>query len=193
MKDTFALIVIMSWPVIPLLWIPAHSATGFFRKLGRLTYLLLALVMAPTLYLIYANRELLVAYKTGLPLLLNIIGLALVAMGLLFQVWTAKLLTLKGITGMREIVAPEESELVDTGPFGVVRHPSYLAHTMIFLGSFLYTGVLSVALLTIVDFVVISQIIIPLEERELRKRLGSEYDEYMKKVHRLIPGKAKKK
>jgi protein-S-isoprenylcysteine O-methyltransferase Ste14 len=193
MEGTFALIVIMSWPVIPLLWIPAHSATGFFRKLGRITYVLVAMVTAPVLYLIYANREILVADKTGLPLPVNIIGLALVAAGLLFQIRTAKILTLRGLTGIREIVAPEESKLVDSGPFGVVRHPSYLAHTMIFLGAFLYTGVLSVALLTVVDFLVISLIIIPLEERELRNRFGAKYDDYMKKVPRLIPGKTKKK
>jgi len=154
-----------------------------------LTYLLLALALAPVLYVIYANRELLVADKIGLSFTVNLLGSALVAAGLFFQVWTAKLLTLRGIIGIREIVAPEESKLVDAGPFGIVRHPAYLAHTMIFLGSFLYTGVLSVALLTLVDFLVISLVIIPLEERELKKRLGAEYDEYIKRVPRLLPWK----
>jgi protein-S-isoprenylcysteine O-methyltransferase Ste14 len=187
MKETLALIVIMSWPVIPVFWIPVHFATGFFRKLGGITYLLAGLVMAPIMYLIYTNHELLIANKTGLPFIVNITGVVLVAAGLFFHIWTAKLLTLRGIIGMREIVEPEESRLVDRGPFGVVRHPTYLAHTMIFLGAFLYTGVWSVALLTFLDFATISLIIIPLEERELKKRLGAEYEAYMEKVPRLIP------
>jgi protein-S-isoprenylcysteine O-methyltransferase Ste14 len=187
MKETLALIVIMSWPVIPVFWIPVHFATGFFRKLGGITYLLAGLVMAPILYLIYTNRELLIANKTGLPFIVNITGVALIAAGLFFHIWTARLLTLRGIIGMREIVEPEESRLVDRGPFGVVRHPTYLAHTMLFLGAFLYTGVWSVALLIFLDFATISLIIIPLEERELKKRLGAEYEEYMKKVPRFIP------
>jgi protein-S-isoprenylcysteine O-methyltransferase Ste14 len=187
MKETFALIVIMSWPVIPVFWIPVHFATGFFRKLGRLTYLMVAAIMVPMLYSIYANREILVADKTELPLLVNVIGLAIVATGLLLHVWAAILLTLRGIVGIREIVAPEESQLMDKGPFGVVRHPTYLAHTMIFFGAFLFTGIWSVGLLTIVDFLTISLIIIPLEERELGKRFGMEYEEYMKRVPRLMP------
>jgi protein-S-isoprenylcysteine O-methyltransferase Ste14 len=105
----------------------------------------------------------------------------------------ARLLTLRGIIGAPEIAAPEESMLTDNGPFAIVRHPTYLAHIIIFLGAFLFTGILSVGLLTIVDFLTLSLVIIPLEEKELIRRLGAYYTEYMKRVPRLIPRIARHK
>jgi protein-S-isoprenylcysteine O-methyltransferase Ste14 len=187
MKYSLALIIIMSWPVIPIFWIPVHFATGFFRKLGRLTYFFLTLFMAPVLYLVFINRDLIVAHKTAIPFPLDIAGILLVVAGLFMHIWTAKLLTLRGIMGIREIVATDESKLVDKGAFSVVRHPTYLAHSMLFLGAFLFTGVFAVGLLTIVDFLTIRLLIIPLEEKELLVRLGPVYADYMERVPRLIP------
>jgi protein-S-isoprenylcysteine O-methyltransferase Ste14 len=58
---------------------------------------------------------------------------------------------------------------------------------MIVLGAFLFTGSLAVGLLTILDFLIVSLVIIPLEEKELLRRFGPGYAAYMKKVPRLIP------
>jgi protein-S-isoprenylcysteine O-methyltransferase Ste14 len=186
-KDLLALIIIMFWPVIPLFWIPVHSATPFFKRLGRLSYLLPALLPAPLVYIIFINHALIVAQRISLPFLLAAAGLLLLAAGLLLQIWTARLMTLPVIIGMPEIGAQNESRLVDKGPFSVIRHPTYLSHVMIFLGAFLFTGSLAVGLLTILDFLIVSLIIIPLEEKELLRRFGPVYADYMKKVPRLIP------
>ena len=177
----------MSWPVIPLFWIPVHYATPSFKRLGRLSYLPAALLMIPLAYMIFMNREFIAAQRISLPFLLSAAGLLLLAAGLLLQIWTARLMTLPVIIGIPEIGAQNESRLVDKGPFSVIRHPTYLSHIMIFLGAFLFTGSLAVGLLTILDFLIVSLIIIPLEEKELHRRLGPGYADYMKKVPRLIP------
>ncbi len=187
MKQTVALVTLMLWPVIPIMWVPVHLATDFFRKLGRATYLLVAASWAAAAYIIFLNRQLLVAHRVELPPSVSIAGLILLAAGTLLHVWTAALLTLPGITGVNEIARTEESRLVDSGPFSLVRHPTYLAHTLIFLGIFLFTGVVSTAVLTIADFVVVNGVIIPLEERELLRRFGSPYKQYMEKVPRVLP------
>lgn len=73
--------------------------------------------------------------------------------------------------------------------FSVVRHPTYLAHTALFLGVFLFTGVIAVGIITLIDFILISVIITPLEDRELTTRFGREYEEYKKRVRwKFIPG-----
>jgi protein-S-isoprenylcysteine O-methyltransferase Ste14 len=177
----------MLWPVIPLFWIPVHYATPFFKKIGRLSYLPAALLMVPLGYMIFINRELIVAQRISLPFLMSAAGLTVLTAGLLLQIWTARLMTLPVIIGVPEIAAQNVSRLVDKGPFSVIRHPTYLSHVMIFLGAFLFTGSLAVGLLTILDFLIVSLVIIPLEEKELLRRFGPGYAAYMKKVPRLIP------
>jgi len=187
MKNTLALITIMIWPVIPLMWIPVHLATPFFRRLGRATYMMVAVLWSAAAYLIYINRDSILAHKLNLEFALSEAGMLLLIVGSLLHVWTAALLTFPGIIGVNEIATPQKSKLVEAGPFSVVRHPTYLAHTIMFLGIFLFTGYVSVAVLTVIDFLVVSLIIIPFEERELRLRFGAAYDDYMKRVPSPLP------
>ena len=118
---------------------------------------------------------------------LNIAGLLLLAAGTMLHIWTAALLSFPGIVGIHEISEPQKSSLVEKGPFAVVRHPTYLAHTMMFLSVFLFTGFPAIGILTLVDFIVVGSLVIPLEERELLQRFGMPYREYMKRVPRLVP------
>lgn len=187
MKNLIALLTIMIWPVIPLMWIPVHLATGFFRRLGRLTYLFVAILWAVVASLIFLQRELIVAPRVDFSIAVVVAGLILLAAGTLLHIRTASLLTFRGIIGMPEIAEPHRSKLVDKGPFSIVRHPTYLAHTMMFLGVFLFTGAIATALLTLADFIVVNVIIIPYEEKELLERLGQDYKNYMERVPRIIP------
>jgi protein-S-isoprenylcysteine O-methyltransferase Ste14 len=187
MKIFLALITLMSWPVIPLFWIPIHLATGIFRRFGKLTYIFAVILWGPVAYLIFLSRDYLLVNIVEFPLMISSSGLILLLAGSLLHIWTGALLSPRSLIGIPEIVAPRESRLIDKGPFAVVRHPTYLAHTMMFAGIFLYTGVTAVGILTFIDFMVVSVIVIPLEERELALRFGEPYQEYMKRVPRLIP------
>ena len=72
----------------------------------------------------------------------------------------------------------------------MVRHPTYLSHTLMLLGVFLVTGVASTGVVTVLDVLVVNTMIIPLEERELAARFGEEYEEYRKRVpSQFLPGK----
>jgi protein-S-isoprenylcysteine O-methyltransferase Ste14 len=121
------------------------------------------------------------------PVLLSIVGLTLLAVGTLLHIWAASLLSLPGIIGIQEISKPQRSKLMDQGPFTVVRHPTYLAHTMMFIGMYFITGVTAVGILTLVDFVVVNAVVIPFEEKELLQRFGEPYRKYMTVVPRMIP------
>lgn len=181
MLDLLALITIMFWPVIPLFWIPVHLATTFFKKLGLLTYLMPMITCMPLAYLIYQYKFLILNFKVQLPILLNIVGVVLFISGLIIHVWTASLLGLWALIGLPEIYIIKK-ELVTGGPFSVVRHPTYLAHTLIFCGVFLITENIAVGIITIVDFTIINTIIIHMEEKELLTRFGENYALYKKKV-----------
>jgi len=169
------------------LWIPVHFATGVFRRFGKLTYIFAAIFWIPIAYFIFLNRHLFLVNIIEFPLLLCGAGLMLLFAGSLLHIWTGALLSPRSLIGIPEIVPLEESRLIDRGAFAVVRHPTYLAHTMMFSGMFLFTGVTAVGILTLADLIVVNAIIIPLEEKELTLRFGEPYRQYMKRVPRLIP------
>jgi len=182
LKDLLALMTIIFWPVIPLFWIPVHFATTFFKRLGLFSYIIPVILWSPLAYLIYRNGAFLIQYKIDLPLVLNIAGLFLLILGTLIHIWTARLLGLAGIIGVPEISTKIHENLVMEGPFSIIRHPTYLAHSFIFSGVFLITGVVTVGILTLVDLIVVNLIIITLEEKELLIRFGDEYKTYKERV-----------
>lgn len=188
--DLITIVTIMLWPVVPLFWIPVHGLSKIFKRLGLLTYIMPLVVWPPVAWFIYRNRNYLLSLRIEMPGLFTIIGILLIVLGTLLHLWTGKLLGLRGLMGIPEVSKKAMSKLITEGPFSIVRHPTYLAHTMMFTGIFLFTGNLPVGFLTLLDLLIVNLIIIPLEERELEKRFGEEYKNYSAKVRdRFFPFK----
>ncbi len=186
--NLIALITLMLWPAVPLFWIPVHCLPGFFRRLGLATYLLPLVTWLPAAIMIYDQRSFLLGYTVELPLAVKVAGFALLVPGVALQTWTVLLLTGPGIMGMPEVTDKVEGRMVTTGPFSLVRHPTYLSHTMMLLGVLFLTGVMAVGIVAFIDALVINIIVIPLEERELAARFGPKYEEYRKRVpSRVLP------
>ncbi len=186
--DLLALAALLLWPVIPLFWIPVHGFPRIFRRLGMLTYLLPVITWLPLAFFCFSVRDLLLQYRMELPPVVKVIGLFLFLPGAGLQIWTLLLLTLPVITGVPEVTNSVSGRLATTGPFGVVRHPTYLSHSLMLLGLFLMTGVTAVAFITIADAFLVNSMLIPLEEKELLQRFGKEYEAYCRKVpSRLLP------
>lgn len=187
MSDFVALITIIIWPIVPLFWIPVHGLSRIFKRLGILTYVMPLITWLPLAYLIYSQRFFLLQFKTAFPTTLNITGIIFLAAGTLLHIWTGKLLGLWGLVGLPEISSKIKSKLVADGPFSLVRHPTYLAHTVMFFGIFLITETAAVGIVTLLDFVLVNAIIIPLEDRELLKRFGEDYKKYKERVPGFFP------
>ncbi|OGW18188.1 MAG: hypothetical protein A2072_02480 [Nitrospirae bacterium GWC1_57_7] len=188
LTDLIALAAIIVWPVIPLFWIPVHCLPRFFRRIGLFTYLLPVLTWLPLAYGIILYRHFFLSGTIQMPAVVNGAGWVLITAGLALQLWRLLLLRLPGIMGMPEIMSRMQGRMVTSGPFGKVRHPTYLSHTMMFLGVFLSSGVISVGIITILDLIVVNAVVIPLEERELVARFGDEYEHYRRNVRgRIVP------
>lgn len=188
MLDLLAFMTIILWPIIPLFWIPVHGLSKIFKKLELLTYVMPLFTWLPLAYLIYRNKAFLLSWKIELPVSLHVLGIILLVMGTVLHFWTGKLLGLWGLIGLPEISKRIEGNLVTKGPFSIVRHPTYLAHTLIFSGVFLITGAVTVGIITFIDFLLVYVLIIPLEEKELSNRFGNDYNLYKKKVPKFLPG-----
>jgi len=187
MLDLLAIMTIIFWPVVPLFWIPVHGLSGIFKRIGPLTYLSPLITWLPLAYLIYKQKAFILQFNINLPLLINTAGMILLVLGTFLHLWTGKLLGLWGLIGLPEVYSRIKGKLVAGGPFSVVRHPTYFAHTLIFTGVFLITGAAAVAIITILDFILINLIIIPLEEKELLNRFGEKYRQYRDRVPRYFP------
>jgi len=185
--DLIALAVIIIWPVIPLFWIPVHRFTRVFKRLGLLSYIVPAITWTPLAFFLFSQREFILSHKTGFPPLTEFFGVVLVLLGAALQVWSGRLLSLKGLMGMPEVSALVESRFVTAGPYRIVRHPTYLSHTLMFSGLFLMSGVIGMGLVTLLDLLLITRVVIPLEDRELSARFGPAYDEYRRKVPGFFP------
>ena len=81
----------------------------------------------------------------------------------------------------------EKTGLVTSGPFSVVRHPSYWALTAIITGFFFITGVIAVAIIAAIDLAITYFITTMLEDQELVGRFGSQYIEYQLRVPKFFP------
>jgi protein-S-isoprenylcysteine O-methyltransferase Ste14 len=128
-------------------------------------------------------------HRTDFPALLNIAGFPLTIAGTLLQLWTIRLLGGLGIIGLPEVSSMINGHMVIRGPFSIVRHPTYLSHTLIFSGIFFITGVTAVGVVALADFIIVNAVLIPLEEKELANRFGKEYKSYKRKVPaRFFPG-----
>jgi protein-S-isoprenylcysteine O-methyltransferase Ste14 len=191
--DFLAFITIMVWPAVPLFWIPVHGFPRFFRKLDVLTYVVPLVLWLPLGYFSVIYRDVLLSFRIDLPLVVKIAGLLFFGAGTFLHMWTGELLGIKGLIGLPEISWRVKSRLVMKGPFSVVRHPTYLAHTLLFAGVFLITGVVTVGVVTLLDFVMMNAVVIPLEERELGSRFGEEYKEYKERVPQFFPQIFRKK
>jgi len=192
LERTVALICLFFWPMIPLFWIPTHLvAVLSSRRPGILPYVITPILYAPIGYLIYKNVPLLLANPFHAPVLIKIIGWTLFLLGGLLHLWTIIQLRI-GIIGVEEAIQGVDSRLVETGVFRFSRHPTYFAHHMIFFGASMATGYLSLWVMAVLDLALTQFIIIPLEERELRRRIGKAYEEYMLKTPRILGSRTRR-
>lgn len=186
--EIIALLTIIFWPVIPIFWIPVHYANNFFKRLGLISYMLPIFFWLPLAVIIFLKKDIILLYSKDLPFIFKTAGFFLFIAGTLLHLWTIKLLGLLTIIGVPEISPAVKEKLVNKGPFSIVRHPTYLAHSLIFSGVFLFTGKFVVLFVAIADMVLVNFFIIPAEERELIKRFGVDYIRYRDEVrYRLIP------
>lgn len=78
-------------------------------------------------------------------------------------------------------------ELVVTGFYRYVRNPIYAGVFLIFLGHFLWFGYWSLLMYTMLAFLGAHLFIVLYEEPTLKRKFGTSYEEYLKRVPRWIP------
>lgn len=111
-------------------------------------------------------------------------GVAFVAAGIALRWWSILWL---GKFFTTNVAVANDHKVVDTGPYSVLRHPSYTGTLMVFFGLALCLGNwLSLAVIMIPITVAFIHRI-KIEERSLSSMLGKAYTDYAASRKRLIP------
>lgn len=113
----------------------------------------------------------------------NLFGIFLIIAGILITVLTNYIL-LKNKTTTKPYDIP--NVLITSGLFRLSRNPLYLGMAIILLGIEILIGSLSPFIFPIIFVIIISMMIIPIEEKNLEAKYGSKYLEYKKRVRRWI-------
>lgn len=111
------------------------------------------------------------------------IGAAIVALGLGFACWARYYL---GRNWSGSVTLKEGHELIDTGPYGLARHPIYTGLILALVGSALaldqWRGVLAVVLAVASLWRKLN-----VEERFMVEAFGERYEDYRRRVPALVP------
>ena len=120
----------------------------------------------------------------GNPVVLFALGIALMWVGMAFRWYSIRVL---GRFFTAVVAIQPEHQIVETGPYRLLRHPSYSGALVTFLGFGLALGnwlsLLVIAIFTAIGY----GYRISVEEKALLAGLGDAYRSYMKRTKRIIP------
>jgi protein-S-isoprenylcysteine O-methyltransferase Ste14 len=112
------------------------------------------------------------------------IGLVVDLAGIAFAIW-ARLVLGNNWSGLM-VTAKHGHELVQNGPFAIVRHPIYAGLLLAIFGTALTLQTLASYISMALGFIAII-IRVSLEERLLRERFGDAHAAYQRRTQTLIP------
>lgn len=116
--------------------------------------------------------------------ILKITGAVLFTIGTIIMLWSR--ITLWDSFRLGGVEPSDSDKLILSGPFKVLRHPTYLSIIINSLGLAIIVQSLSIFVLFTLLIVLIIRVI-PIEEALLVKTYGEEYKDYQKKVKKILP------
>jgi protein-S-isoprenylcysteine O-methyltransferase len=112
------------------------------------------------------------------------LGLTFIWIGIIFRFWAIQTL---GKYFSTRLIIQGGHELITSGPYKYLRHPSYTGAMITFIGFGLGIGNwLSVAVIFTISLIIYIRRI-KIEELMLQKQFGKAYDSYKKKTWAIIP------
>ena len=123
---------LLSWPVIPIFWVPVHILSLKGRRPGILPYIWSALVYAPIAWMLLSKKGILLGYGVSMPWILVVLGWLLLFIGLGLHAWTILMLR-RRIVGIPEVMKGPQRGLLQVALFDTPGIPHILP-TILFFG-----------------------------------------------------------
>lgn len=116
--------------------------------------------------------------------LFDLIGVAVFLLGLVLRFYSIVHL---GRFFTVNVAIASDHQLIETGPYRLVRHPSYTGSLLAFFGFALTLGNWLSAIVMMAPIFLAFAYRMKVEERALRSGLGETYDAYCRRTKRLFP------
>ena len=113
------------------------------------------------------------------------IGTIIIIVGLSIRIWAIRVL---GKFFSAAVKVRGDHEIIQSGPYKVVRHPSYLGAYLTFLGSPILLEAWFSLPLVMIAMGIAYYVRISTEERTLSEHFGEKYKRYKRYSWRMIPG-----
>jgi len=175
-------------PPALLLWFAIHPWVRFWRRFGAgWTYALLGGPVIALMAGLYLARESLLGADLGTHYVLIALGILFASCAVVIGIKRKKYLTFRILCGVPELSRTgERGKLLQEGIYAKIRHPRYLEVALAVLSYSLIANYAGLYVLTVLSVLALYAIVL-LEERELRERFGSAYEEYARSVPRFLP------
>jgi protein-S-isoprenylcysteine O-methyltransferase Ste14 len=121
-------------------------------------------------------------YESNLPV--TIVGFVILWFGVALRNYSIRIL---GKHFTPTIQLQQDHDLITTGPYSVIRHPSYLGALMAIVGIAIFFNSLIGTLAACIAMMIAYIVRITAEEKALKSLFGSKYQEYQKRTKKLIP------
>jgi len=183
-------ILLMSLPPGVLLWFAIHPFVRFWRRLGaKWTYVVLTPFVVAWMAIAFLWRDVLLGADLGTYPALLLPMAACVVMGTVVAVSRRRHLTYKILTGLPELSPKTHpGKLLTEGIYAKIRHPRYI-EVMLFTAAYaLFANYLGSYVATALSVPALYLTVV-LEEKELRNRFGTDFEEYCRRVPRFIPSR----
>lgn len=114
----------------------------------------------------------------------TVIGFIFLLIGICFRVWSINVLG-KNFTATVKIT--REHELIKTGPYKLIRHPSYLGAFVAIIGCPVFLNNTYTIFISCIAMIIAYYFRINVEEKTLSNHFGKYYEDYKKDTYRLLP------
>ncbi|MHC5064345.1 MAG: methyltransferase family protein [Planctomycetota bacterium] len=187
-RYVLAVLVVITLPPALLYWFIVHPFVEHWRRLGPAwTISIVSAFLLLVMGLLWVNRAALLGTDYGTNWSCFICGLLVEALAWALGFIRQKQLSMRVLVGVPELEASGASgKLLQTGIYARVRNPRYLEVFIGTLGFSLCANYLG-GYVTVLLSIPVLQLIVLMEEKELRQRFGEEYAEYCRRVPRWIP------
>jgi protein-S-isoprenylcysteine O-methyltransferase Ste14 len=186
MKSPYAIIAYCSWLVLGLVWLPGYFMSKNTANVPRLALQIPATVLLAIGFalLLTPGGRFLNTPVTPRNAVLGIVGVVLDLAGIGFAIW-ARLALGTNWSGL-VVTTKEGHELIQSGPYAIVRHPIYAGMLLAMIGTALTLGTLTGYIGLAASSVAI-MIRVSIEEKLMSDRFGEAYQTYRRRARKLVP------
>jgi protein-S-isoprenylcysteine O-methyltransferase Ste14 len=182
-----AVLILVSTPIALGLWYVIHPFARYWRWIGPgWTYAILAVPALLADWALWSARDALLGADLGTRAVLLVLIVPSVIAGAAIARVRRRQLNQRILTGIPELSSRDKGRLVTEGIYARVRNPRYAEFLVFVLAYVAFANYLGTWVLYALTFPAVHAVVL-LEERELRDRFGTEYEEYCRRVPRYIP------